>query len=64
MSEADGTTEQGKGGHGKRSARRRFLRGLLVLGGLGVLVGAGGVGHFLATMYRPREDPRSGADSP
>ncbi|GAB3722318.1 amidohydrolase family protein [Nocardiopsis nanhaiensis] len=60
MSEADGTTEQGKGGHGKRSARRRFLRGLLVLGGLGVLVGAGGVGHFLATMYRPREDPQRG----
>ncbi|GAB3704837.1 amidohydrolase family protein [Nocardiopsis oceani] len=60
MSRTDGTTEQGQGGRGKRSTRRRFLRGLLVLGGLGVLVGAGGVGHFLATMYRPREDPQRG----
>lgn len=60
MSGTDGTAEQGKGGRGKRSTRRRFLRGLLVLGGLGVLVGAGGVGHFLTTMYRPREDPQRG----
>lgn len=59
MSETDCRTEKHPRGPG-RSTRRRFLRGLLVLGGLGVLAGAGGVGHYLATLYRPREGPHRG----
>lgn len=60
MDEAHGTAEDGPEGGGRRRTRRRFLRGLLVLGGLGVLTAAGGVGHYLATLYRPSVEPQRG----
>lgn len=54
------TTEHGPGNRAGKDTRRRFLRGLLVLGGLGVLTGVGGLGHCLATLYRPRAEPQRG----
>ncbi|GAA1083732.1 amidohydrolase family protein [Nocardiopsis metallicus] len=61
METADGTAEQGSGKPGKRSTRRRFLRGAAVVGGLGLLAGGGLVGHYVATLYSPRTDPQRGA---
>ena len=46
---------------GRKRTRRRFLRGALVVGGVGVLLaGIGGVSHFMATLYSPRVGPRRG----
>lgn len=60
MSETDGTARTGSEGRGRKSPRRRFLRGLLALGGLGLITAAGGVGHYLATLYRPQEEAQRG----
>ncbi|MFE9242843.1 amidohydrolase family protein [Nocardiopsis sp. NPDC006938] len=60
MDEANGTTKRGSGNSGRKGTRRRFLRGLTVVGGVGLLGGAGAVGHYLGTLYRPREEPQRG----
>jgi len=60
MNRAEDTAERGSRSRRGRGTRRRFLRGLLVLGGLGALAGAGGVGHYLATLFRPRAEPHRG----
>ncbi|WP_017608390.1 amidohydrolase family protein [Nocardiopsis xinjiangensis] len=60
MNRTDGTAGRGSGNRADKRTRRRFLRGLMILGGLGLLTGTGGVGHYLATLYRPRAEPQRG----
>ncbi|WP_017581883.1 amidohydrolase family protein [Nocardiopsis valliformis] len=56
----DDSAERNSGKPGKKSTRRRFLRGAAVVGGLGLLAGGGLVGHYVATLYSPRAEPHRG----